>query len=99
MKQLIADDFQLIGLGSFTCCFTYTDEDGYEVCLEPCLNGFDVAIYKNKDLVIEKVCTNIDIDVEGGHILANYLEGLARDVVLDVAIRVANEIYTKFFYF
>ena len=32
----------------------------YEVCLEPCLNGFDVAVYDDLNLVLPKKCTNLD---------------------------------------
>lgn len=31
-----------------------------EICLEPCLNGFDVAIYENQSLLEPKVCTDIE---------------------------------------
>lgn len=32
--------------------------DGKEVCLETCLDGFDVAIYdRHQDLIGEKTCT------------------------------------------
>jgi len=33
---------------------------GFEICLEPCLNGCDVAIYDDKqDLLEPKVCTGL----------------------------------------
>ena len=32
----------------------------YEVCLEPCPNGFDVAIYDDFNLVLPKKCTNLE---------------------------------------
>ncbi len=35
--------------------------DGKEVCLESCLNGYDVAIYnkENGELIGDKTCTNL----------------------------------------
>lgn len=48
--------------------FVFKSDPGYyshihgnkEICLEPCLNGFDVAIYENQSLLEPKVCTNIE---------------------------------------
>lgn len=62
MKTLTVSDFVHIpfpGISGYY--FASGLSDDREVCLEPCLNGFDVAIYdKNKDLIGEKTCTNID---------------------------------------
>jgi len=37
------------------------DFDEYEICLEPCMNGYCVAIYKGGEIVSEepKRCTNL----------------------------------------
>ncbi len=32
--------------------------DGREVCLESCLNGYCVAIYKDEELILNKTCTD-----------------------------------------
>lgn len=40
--------------------YSYKLEDGTEICLEACMNGFDVAIYnKNENLLRHKECTNM----------------------------------------
>jgi hypothetical protein len=47
--------------GSFGHVFTHQLEDGGEICLESCLNGYCVARYdKAKDLIGEKECTNVE---------------------------------------
>lgn len=36
--------------------------DKFEICLEPCFNGCDVAIYDvDQNLLKPKVCTNVDL--------------------------------------
>lgn len=93
MKKLTLGNFKREGSqGSFRHCFTYTDTNGFEVCLESCLNGYDVAIYKNKELLMDKQCTNIEGMVEsqifpGFSVLAG--EALIR------AIKIANKMYEK----
>lgn len=40
-------------------------EDRYELCFEPCLNGFDVAVYdKDLNLLHPKQCTNVNLGRE-----------------------------------
>jgi len=34
-------------------------KDGFELTLEPCLGGFDVALYFDKQLHSPKICTDI----------------------------------------
>ncbi len=60
MLQL--EDFTRIEVpGTYHAYFSHTLEDGREVCIEPCLNGFDIAIYNlDKDVIGEKTCTNMD---------------------------------------
>lgn len=40
--------------------YQHYTHDGYEVCIEPCLNGFDIAIYKDMNLQVSKICTNLE---------------------------------------
>ena len=57
--------------------------DRYEICLEKCLNGFDVALYLNSFLVGDKVCTNISN-------LSN--QTLIKEEALRIANKKMNEI-------
>lgn len=61
MYQVKPQDFTRVELPqTFGFYFSAFLPDGNEVCLESCLNGFEVAIYdKSKDLIGEKVCTNL----------------------------------------
>lgn len=37
--------------------------DGRELCLERCMNGFDVALYDSHQMLLgEKVCTNSNLE-------------------------------------
>lgn len=60
MQELRLEDFTKHEvIGTFGYYFSKFLPDGREVCLESCLNGFDVAIYdQNKDLIGEKTCTD-----------------------------------------
>lgn len=60
MKKLKLGNFERKGAqGSFDHYFTYKNNQ-YEVCLESCLNGYDVAIYDlSQNLIGEKECTNL----------------------------------------
>jgi len=58
--------------------------NGYEIAIEPCFNGFDVAIYKNQELLEEKKCTNLD------------LEKVKVGVVWTVALKFVNKFYLKY---
>jgi hypothetical protein len=62
MKQLTRYDFNIYYLDDdpLKKYFSYK-EPGIEICLEPCLNGFDVALYDDKqNLLLPKQCTNIN---------------------------------------
>lgn len=93
MKKLVLGDFERVGSdGSFGHYFTYTDKEGYEVCLESCLEGYDVAIYKDEELVAPKECTHIsgmmDSQIFPGF---SVLTGEALEKALDIA----NKMYEK----
>src|SRR3989304_6839056 len=91
MKKLTLGSFKREGsVGSFAHYFTYTDGK-YEVCLESCLNGYDVAIYDvNKDLVGEKECTNIEGMLEM-QIIPGFSMGTGE--ALEKALKIANKKY------
>ena len=65
-------------------CWRYVG-NGYEIWLEPCLNGFDVASYKGDDLILPKICT----DVPEINSVFDRLKALHK------AIEVANELQDK----
>lgn len=45
--------------GGFSWYYSYKT-DSVELCLERCLNGYDVALYDNhQELLYPKVCTNL----------------------------------------
>lgn len=59
-NQLKYRSFQVVVLDSGDFYFSYKF-NRKEICLEKCLNGFDVAIYDdNQGLLEPKVCTNSD---------------------------------------
>ena len=62
MKKVTLGNFKRNGEpGSFAHCFSYKMPDGRELCLESCLNGYDVALYdSNQNLIGEKICTNLE---------------------------------------
>lgn len=69
---------------------------GYEVTLEPCLNGFDVALYnrdiraRRYELVTEKFCTNL----RGYKFEIKDYE--RDDKTWDLAIKMANKIVDEY---
>ena len=91
MKKLTIGDFTRKGIkGSFGHYFSHILPDGREVCLESCLNGYDVAIYDKEggNLIGEKVCTNIDGMMES-QILSGF--SLMSGEALEKAVEIANE--------
>ena len=61
MSKLTIGSFKRSGeQGSFGHMFQHFTEDGIEVCLESCLNGYCVGLYRNQNLIGEKTCTNIE---------------------------------------
>lgn len=107
-KELEFIDFEHIALSA---AWVFRD-DKYELCLEPCLNGFDVAIYKrsNLNLVIPKRCTNIkgntyesymfDITYNLKHMKPGDIKKVIGWRVKEVekALEIANIFYKRFMY-
>jgi len=90
-KKLTLGSFKREGIqGSFGHYFSYIMPDGKEVCLEACLNGYDVAIYDKKggDLIGEKTCTNIQGMLES-QIAPGF--SIMTGEALEKAIKIANE--------
>lgn len=63
--DLELQDFQIANQNDEVKYYKY-EFDKYQICIEPCLNGFDVAIYdtENLSLLEPKRCTNVQV-VEG----------------------------------
>lgn len=90
--KLTIGHFKREGLqGSFGHTFTYKDGK-YEVCLESCLNGYDVAVYDSEqNLIGEKECTN----TEGMEFQIIPGFSIATGEALEDAVRIANKKYNK----
>lgn len=93
MKKLVLGSFKREGPpGSFGHRFYCKLDDGREVDLESCLNGYDVAIYdKDLNLIGEKVCTNI----EGMEFQIMPGFSIGTGEALEKAIKIANKMLTK----
>lgn len=89
MKKLTLGDLKREGSpGSFGHTFTHKLEDGGEICLESCLNGYCVGIYdEDLNLIGEKKCTNIQ-----GMIEAQMVPGFSvlSGEALNKAVEIAN---------
>jgi len=76
---------------------SFKKKDGYmsftgkkvEICLEPCLNGCDVAVYDlNMDLLEPKYCTNLNLQ---------YMEVIDQVIkIREAALIKAKEFYLKY---
>lgn len=90
-KKLTLGNFKREGaVGSFGHRFFCKLEDGREVDLESCLNGYCVGIYDNNlDLIGEKVCTNIEGMLEM-QIMPGFSIGTGE--ALEKAIKIANKL-------
>ena len=90
MKKLTIGSFKRSGaMGSFAHTFTHKLEDGGEICLESCMNGYCVGIYdKNLDLIGEKTCTNIQGMMEM-QIMPGFSMGTGE--ALQKAVDIAND--------
>lgn len=90
MKKLVLGSFKREGAqGSFGHTFTHFTDDGREICLESCLNGYCVGIYdKNKNLIDEKECTNIEMMLEM-QIIPGFSMGTGE--AIEKAIKIANK--------
>ena len=98
MKILTRNDFQF----EPNLKYYFYREEKYpiEICLEPCFNGFDVAIYnRNGDwLIRDKECTD-----EQGYGSKEFIEGeiyngpqLRRPETWNHALKIANRFYSSF---
>lgn len=82
MNKLTSLDFEFIK----DRYFSHILDDGYEISLEPCFNGFDVGIYTpQKELVGEKVCTNLRP--------FSVFDLTAGSFAYSIALQVANKLY------
>ena len=90
MKKLTIGSFKREGdQGSFGHRFFVKLEDGREVDLESCLNGYCVGVYdKNLNLIGEKTCTNIEGMLEM-QIAPGFSMGTGE--ALEKAIKIAND--------
>lgn len=90
MKKLTIGSFKREGSqGSFGHRFFMKLDDGREVDLESCLNGYCVAIYdKDLNLIGEKTCTNIEGMLEM-QIMPGFSIGTGE--ALEKAVEIANE--------
>lgn len=76
--------------GSFGHRFYKKLDDGREINLESCMNGYCVALYdENLDLIGEKVCTNIEGMMEM-QIMPGFSMGTGE--ALEKAIKIANSL-------
>ena len=90
MKKLTLGSFIREGSrGSFGHRFFAKLEDGREVDLESCLNGYCVGIYdKDLNLIGEKTCTKIDGMLES-QIMSGF--SILTGEALEKAIKIANK--------
>ncbi len=85
----------------FYLSFEFKD---YELCLEKCLSGFDVALYRKgpaeqiAGLVEPKKCTDFNFKRREGKMLfgLNGLKKGERNMVILRAMKYANEFYKKY---
>lgn len=73
---LTAKDFNVAWLDQGKFYFTTGDKlgNGYEICIEACMAGWDVALYRNGELEGEKTCTKTPVDIEEMLLLMEYGE-------------------------
>ncbi len=95
MKKLTLGSFTREGSqGSFGHHLFVKLEDGREVDLESCLNGYCVGIYdKDLNLIGEKTCTKIDGMLES-QIASGF--SILTGEALEKAVEIANEKYKLF---
>lgn len=82
-EELTVSDFIMIGNWNEPYYFSYEWRNIYEICIEPCFNGFDIAIYRSKHLLEPKQCTNLP---ESNNI----------SVALGIAITIADKLYKTY---
>lgn len=88
MKKLKIEDFEKVVLGvGMPITYRYFTKDMRQVCLEPCLEGFDIGIYDDDEYLIgEKRCTDL------ANVNANMVFGEeVHPQALERAVEIANE--------
>ena len=94
-EKLVLGSFTRKGMvGSFGHYFSHILPDGKEICLESCLEGYDVAIYDKAggDLVGEKECTKIEGMLEM-QVMPGFSMGTGE--AIEKAIKIANKKLTN----
>ena len=81
--MLSMNEFELVHLENQSFYYSYK-QGFFEICLEPCLNGFDIGIYDGAFPIEPKLCTNIDRDHE-------FVPNMFK-----IAIKHANYLYSKY---
>lgn len=98
MQKITIDDFQIITdeQDNYYYSYQFTSNDvKYELCLECCFSGFDVALYKvavkdlDYELVAQKVCTE-----HKGYL--NFLNLDRRISTKEKAVRIANQLIKQY---
>lgn len=102
-RPLILKDFENVFFGHANSMYLSArrhyakagGDDVVEICLEPCLNGYDVAIYnyKNKDLLMPKICTDFDRSIVKKTPSVGLKNGLSAEMFVGEiveAIKIAN---------
>lgn len=79
-KLKIGDFKRVFPEGSYLHYFSYK-QGKYEICLEPCLNGYDVGLYIYENLIQDKICTNLEV--------------WQKDDALNKAVEIANKLWNK----
>ncbi len=82
MKTLTLKDFKPKVVADTLTYFSY-EFSAFEICLEPCLNGFDIALYRNQNLVFDKICTDLDLSTTPW------------PQVYEKAVQLANDLYQR----
>jgi len=88
MKKLTFKEFKPVVIDAALNLKVYTyKEKGIELCLEPCANGFDVALYDDKqEIIYPKKCTNLK-KVCG-------VAGMIK--AINAGVKYANELYQQY---
>ena len=82
-KKLKISDFERYGVeGTFGHYFSYK-EGKYEICLEMCLNGYDVGLYIYESLIQDKICTNLEMGTKRTY------------EALNKALKIANKLWKE----
>jgi hypothetical protein len=93
-KKLTLGSFKRSGeQGSFGHTFTHKLEDGGEICLESCMEGYCVGKYdKDLNLIGSKICTKISGMMER-QIAPGF--SMATGEAIEKAIEIANKLISK----